>query len=153
METRSMQARRMRLFDAAFTTTLMCISVGIASAQTIAGVRQTVDNFDQIPSLRTCFMKDATDDVRQSQRPGIDVAQAKRWAELFAFVLAEFKADDRDPTGLIEGDFSVRMIRILGVNEREAGVTRTLTATELAKSDLRKLAKQLYADSKKSTRD
>jgi len=153
MKTRSMQSRRVRVLDAAVATILICLSVGIASAQTITDVRQSVRTYDQHPSLRTYFMNDATDDVRPAQGPGIDVAQVRRWAELFAFILGEFKADDRDPTGRIEGDFSVRMIRIVGANDREAGVTRTLTANELAKDDLRELAKRLYADSKKPTRD
>ena len=98
-------------------------------------------------------MNDGTDDVRPAHGAGVDVAQIRRWAELFAFILGECKADDRDPTGRIEGDFSTRMIRIIGADDREAGVTRMLTANELANDDLRKLAKRLYADSKKPTRD
>jgi hypothetical protein len=97
-------------------------------------------------------MNDSNSDVRPSQQAGVDPAQAKRWAELFALVLGEFIADNRDATGRIEGDFSTRTLRIVAANDRETGVTRILTATELKTHDLRELAKRLYAESKRARR-
>ena len=86
-------------------------------------------------------------DVRQGPLSAEDQALIKRWAELFADVLGEFKADRRDPTANIEADFSTREIRIRRVAD-DGWVDRTLTKQELATADLRALAKRLYEESK-----
>jgi hypothetical protein len=67
----------------------------------------------------------------------------RRWATLVAYVLDEFKRDDRDPTGKVETDFASRTIRVVGA-AGSTGTVRTLTSKELATADLRVLAKQLY---------
>jgi hypothetical protein len=67
----------------------------------------------------------------------------RRWATLVAYVLEEFKRDDRDPTGKVEADFVSRTIRVVGA-AGGTGTVRTLTSKELATADLRVLAKQLY---------
>src|SRR6185503_7231239 len=37
----------------------------------------------------------------------------KRWAELTANILQEFRTDGRDPTARLQGDFSTRTLKIL----------------------------------------
>ena len=69
----------------------------------------------------------------------------KRWAQLTANVLAEFRADGRDPTAKVLGDFSTRTLRLLtDVEDDESGVEITLTEEQLAGADLTRLAKDLY---------
>ena len=89
--------------------------------------------------------------VRRAQGPGVDEASVKRWAELFANILGEFSADDRDPTGRVQGDYSTRTVRVIGAaDDRDVGVTRTLTKRELATADLKALARRLYTDARKA---
>jgi hypothetical protein len=84
----------------------------------------------------------------EGQAPaGIDQQLARRWAELFAHVLAEFRADRRDATAAIEGDYSTRRIRVLRSTGDDRWVDRTLTKQELRTTDLRAVAKRLYAES------
>lgn len=86
-------------------------------------------------------------DVRQGPLSADDRALIRRWAELFADVLGEFRADRRDAVANIEADFSTREICIRRVTG-DGWVDRTLTKQELATADLRALAKQLYDESK-----
>lgn len=73
-------------------------------------------------------------------------ALAKRWAEMFSFLLNEFRADGRDPTGILQGDFSTGELRILASSgDDDSGVVLRLTRRELAIIDLRDAAKTLYA--------
>jgi len=89
----------------------------------------------------------ATADLRVIARDLYNASNpVKRWAQLFAYVLDEFKADKRDPTANIEGDFSTREIRIRSPRaDRETWAGRNLTEQELATSDLRSLARELYS--------
>jgi hypothetical protein len=75
----------------------------------------------------------------------------KRWSQLVAYVLADFQADHRDPTANIEADYSAKIVRVRRTEGRpEAWATRVYTAQELARADLRVLARELYAASKRS---
>jgi hypothetical protein len=82
--------------------------------------------------------------VRHGPLSPEDQALVKRWAELFAAVLGEFQTNHRDPVANIEGDFTVRTIRVRRVRGADQWVERTLTKTELATEDVRALAKKLY---------
>ena len=88
-------------------------------------------------------------DVRQGLLSREDQALVRRWSELFAAVLGEFRADHRDPTANIEGDFTTREIRIRRTAGTDAWVGRTLTKQDLATVDVRALAKKLYEESKR----
>ena len=72
-------------------------------------------------------------------------ALARRWAELFAFIIEEFKADGRDMTGILQGDFSTRELRILTTyGDEDSGVGITFTDAQLAQLDPRETAARLY---------
>lgn len=86
--------------------------------------------------------------VRQGPLSSEDQVLVKRWSELFAAVLVEFRADHRDPVAKIEGDFTTRELRIRRTVGEDAWVKKTLTKQELATADLHALAKKLYAESK-----
>ena len=74
----------------------------------------------------------------------------RRWAELFSYVIVEFQADHRDPVGNVEGDFSTKLLRVRKAEPKgESWASITLTDRELARTDLRALAKKLYAASKR----
>jgi very-short-patch-repair endonuclease len=74
-----------------------------------------------------------------------DPVLVKRWAELTADVLNEFRVDGRNPVGLIFGDFSARQVRLLTDPEREDGwVGLGLTEKDLRTLDLRTAAVNLY---------
>ena len=111
-------------------------AVSAFSARAIAG---------QVPFGQETTMQGG--DVRHGPLSAEDQALVKRWAELFAAVLGEFRDDHRDPTANVEGDFSTREIRIRRLTG-DGWVDRTLTKQELATADLRALAKRLYQDSK-----
>ena len=82
----------------------------------------------------------------------VDHALVKRWAELFSYVISEFRDDHRDATAAIEADYSTLDIRIHKLNGSENDwVARRLTVDELRTADLRALAKRLYARSKESS--
>jgi hypothetical protein len=91
-------------------------------------------------------MSSQSDDSRQAPS-GIDQKLVRRWAELFSYVIQEFRAHDRDATAAIEGDYATRRIRILRSIGNDRWVDRTLTRQELETTDLRALAKRLYAES------
>ena len=88
-------------------------------------------------------------DVRQGPLSPEDQALVKRWSELFAAVLGEFRADHRYAVANIEGDFATRKIRIRRTVGTDQWVDRTLTKKELATVDVRALAKKLYEESKR----
>ena len=90
----------------------------------------------------------AQNGVRSAQEVGVDVALVKRWAQLFAYILEDFRADHRDPTASIEGDFATREISIrTDLADGEQWVGRTLAEDELRTADIHALATQLYAES------
>jgi len=125
---------------AMFATAMLVVGGGQVAATTLAANRHT-----------HLFPRD-TDMTQRSrdegQGPaGIDQQLVRRWAELFAHVLAEFRADHRDATAAIEGDYSTRRIRVLRSTGDDRWVDRTLSEEELRTTDLRALAKRLYAES------
>lgn len=87
-------------------------------------------------------------DVRQGPLTSEDQMLVRRWSELFANLLLEFRADHRDPVANIEGDFTTRELRIRRSAGDDAWVKHTLTKQELATADLRALAKKLYSETK-----
>jgi hypothetical protein len=87
--------------------------------------------------------------VRQGPLSPEDQALVKRWSELFAAVLGEFRADHRDATARIEGDFATRQIRIRRTTGIDEWIGRTLTKQQLATVDVRAFAKKLYEESKR----
>ena len=94
------------------------------------------------------FVAEAPSGVRSAQGVGVDAALVKRWAQLFAYIIADFQADHRDLTASIEGDFSTREIRLrTDVASSEEWVGRTLTEDELRSAEIRALASELYAAS------
>jgi hypothetical protein len=123
------------------TVGVVALSVSVASAQPVSpALSQTLEE----PT-----MSQGQGNVRQGPLSPEDMALVKRWAELFAAVLGEFQANHRDPVANIEGDFSVRMIRVRRVTGADQWVERTLTKKELGTEDLRALAKRLYEASLK----
>jgi hypothetical protein len=98
-----------------------------------------------VPNMQVATMPHEPFDVRSAQGHQVDETLVKRWAELFSYVIAEFRAADRDLTAAIEGDYSTRRIRIQHASDKDRWVDRTLTEKELRTADLRALAKQLYA--------
>jgi hypothetical protein len=126
--------------SAMFASAMFVVGGGQVAATTLVANRHTL-----------LFTRD-TDMTQRSrdegQAPaGIDQQLVRRWAELFAYVLAEFRADRRDATAAIEGDYSTRRIRVLRSTGDDRWVDRTLTEQELRTTDLRALAKRLYAES------
>jgi hypothetical protein len=95
--------------------------------------------------MQVATMPDEPFDVRSAQGLHVDETLVKRWAELFSYVIAEFRASDRDLTAAIEGDYSTRRIRIQHATDKDRWVDSTLTEKELRTADLRALAKRLYA--------
>ena len=88
-------------------------------------------------------------DVRQGPLSPEDQALVKGWSQLFAAVLGEFRADHRNPTANIEGDFATREIRVRRTAGTNEWVGRTLTKKDLATVDVRMFAKKLYEESKR----
>ena len=87
----------------------------------------------------------------QGVRQGVPIDRelVKRWAELFSYVITEFREDHRDATAAIEADYSTLYVRIHKLQGTENDwVSRRLTVDELRTTDLRALAKRLYALSK-----
>jgi hypothetical protein len=79
-----------------------------------------------------------------------DRALVTRWASLTAYLLDEFKQDNRTPVANIEGDFSSREVRVRVTSAREdVWVSKTLTEAELRTADMRAVAKTLYAAAKR----
>ena len=82
----------------------------------------------------------------------VDAALARRWAELFAGIIAQFQADGRDLPGNLEGDFTTREIRVrastAGDND-SLWVSKTLTESELRTADLGKTVRELYEAAKR----
>lgn len=125
---------------AMFATAMLVIGGGQVAATTLAANRHAL-----LFTRDTDMTQRARD---EGQAPaGIDQQLVRRWAELFAYVLAEFRADHRDATAAIEGDYSTRRIRVLRSTGDDRWVDRTLTEQELRTTDLRALAKRLYAES------
>ena len=80
---------------------------------------------------------------------GVDARLVMRWAELFSYVIAEFQADRRDLVGNVEADFSTKLLRVRKAEPKaESWASITLTDLELARTDLRAVARKLYAASK-----
>jgi hypothetical protein len=80
----------------------------------------------------------------------VDARLVRRWAELFSYVIAEFQADHRDLVANVEGDFSTKLLRVrMAETKTERWASITLTDQELARTDLRAMAKKLYAASKR----
>jgi hypothetical protein len=94
------------------------------------------------------FTAEGQSGVRSAQEAGVDVALVRRWAQLYAYIIADFQADHRDLAASVEGDFSTRQIRLrTDVASNEEWVGRTLTEDELRTADIRALASELYAES------
>ena len=94
---------------------------------------------------------DSGRNVRRAQGRDLDEASVRRWAELFANILGEFRVDGRDPVGRVQGDYASRTVRIIGTDDdRDVGVTRTLSARQLETADLKALASRLYAQARKA---
>jgi len=75
----------------------------------------------------------------------VPTALAKRWGELFANILEQFRADGRSPIGILQGDFSTREIAILVHPEDEkSGVRSTISPSDLEKGDLKAIAGRIY---------
>ena len=129
---------------------LTSISVSVTGAQTSRLLSPLATAGQWMLTREGIVQQRSPDDVRQSPLTPEDQALIKRWAELFANVLTEFRADNRDPVTNIEGDFSTREIRIRRVGGEDRWVGRTLTKHELATGDLKALAKHLYAESRTS---
>jgi hypothetical protein len=91
----------------------------------------------------------ASDEHSVRQDVPLDRELVKRWAELFSYVITEFREDHRDATAEIEADYSTLYLRIHKLQGAENDwVGRRLTVEELRTADLRALAKRLYALSK-----
>jgi hypothetical protein len=120
------------------------ISAAFLAATLGLGIRAA--SADSHPSATAAMTEQPTND-QSPQGLGIDEALVKRWAELFSYILAEFRADRRDPTAAIEGDYTTRHLRIRRVAPANGWVDRTLTEKELRTANLRALAKRLYAES------
>lgn len=118
------------------TLSALAMSAGVASGQTPLALSRTSGQEGTVPQQPR--------GVRQNPLSLEDQALVKRWAELFAAVLGEFQTNHRDPVANIEGDFSVRTIRVRRATGTDKWVERTLTKQELATEDLRALAKKLY---------
>jgi hypothetical protein len=73
-------------------------------------------------------------------------ALVKRWGELFANILEQFRADGRSPVGILQGDFSTREIAILTNPEDEKSAVRsTVSRVDLESGDLKAMAQRIYA--------
>lgn len=73
-------------------------------------------------------------------------ALAKRWGELFANILEQFRADGKSPVGILQGDFSTREIAILTDPEDEKSAVRsTVSRADLESGDLKAMAQRMYA--------
>jgi hypothetical protein len=82
----------------------------------------------------------------------IEIARAKRWAELHVLMIGEMRRDGRDLRDAIRADFSTLEIAIRRTND--TGFTRRiLTNDEIDKGDLSKLAARIVADSTKPAGD
>ena len=123
------------------TACTVALSAGVAAAQPAPANSATTSREGTVAQQQ--------ESVRQGPLSPEDQALVKRWAELFAAVLGEFQANHRDAVANIEGDFSVRMIRIRRVTGADQWVERTLTKKELGTEDLRAIAKRLYEASLK----
>ena len=74
------------------------------------------------------------------------IALSKRWGELFANILEEFRHDGRSPIGILQGDFSTLEIGILANPEDEDSALRTkVTRADLETGDLKAMARRVYA--------
>lgn len=94
-----------------------------------------------VPSVNQSADVDSTDETPMTAL----VPLAKRWAELFRDVLIEFKRDGRDPTGILQGAFPAREIRILmSPDDEDGGVRLVLTEHQLLTADLQAAASALY---------
>jgi len=88
----------------------------------------------------------ASDEQSVRQDVPLDRELVRRWAELFSYVITEFRDDHRDATAEIEADYSTLDLRIHKLQGAENDwVGRRLTVEELRTADLRVLAKRLYA--------
>ena len=129
--------------------------VAVAGLFSLAAGASVAQAARWIPSIATIghsmlAQEDAVpSDVRQGPLSPEDQALVTRWSELFAAVLGEFRADHRDPTANIEGDFATREIRVRRIAGTGAWVGRTLTKKDLATVDVRAFAKKLYEESKR----
>ena len=75
---------------------------------------------------------------------------AKRWAQLYAYLIEQYRVDGRSAIANVEGDFSTREMRIRIVPEDEAAwVSRTLSEKELRTADIKRIAADLYSAAKK----
>jgi hypothetical protein len=128
---------------------LISISASVTGAQAARWLSPFATAGHWILTEEGIVQQRTPNDVRQGPVSPEDQALAKRWAELFANVVLEFKADHRSPVTNIEGDFSTREIRIRRTVGEDQWVDRTLTKDELATADLKALAKGLYGESKK----
>jgi len=85
-----------------------------------------------------------------SSKIGDSQILAKRWAQLYADLIEQYRVDGRSAVANVEGDFSTREMRIRVASEDEAAwVSRTLTASELRTADIKAIASDLYAAAKK----
>jgi hypothetical protein len=147
--TTSKPSRSSRAIGVVAVATLISISAGVTGAQAAQWLSPLAAAGHWMLTEEGIVQQGSPNDVRQGPLSAEDQALAKRWAELFANVLVEFKADNRDPIANIEGDFSTRELRIRRTVGEDQWVDRTLTKKELATADLRALAKRLYEESKK----
>lgn len=85
----------------------------------------------------------------------VDAALVRRWAELFANVIEQFRLDRRDLIGNIEGDFTTREIRVRATSAGDNDslwVSKTFSETELRGADVQKTARELYDDAVRKSR-
>jgi len=112
---------RKRAWSAALGIALIGITATMSSAQV---ARDTVEQAATLPSA----------------------AQVKRWSELFANILEQFRADGRSAIGILQGDFSTREIAILTDPEDEKSAVRsTVSRVDLESGDLKAMAQRIYA--------
>lgn len=91
-------------------------------------------------------------DQQGEQEFPVDAALTRRWSELFANIIEQFRAERRDMVGNLEGDFTTREVRVRATSKGDNDslwVSKTFTENQLRTANLHKAARDIYAAAKR----